>query len=715
MKKIFSIKKFPGLIQKADTRDVPYATKIENVDATNFLGIIVPAKGYSDTGLDWSSEPDLRQFIEYLNPQHDNNKVFLVRQKNVLLGVAFDTGSGYGTEYYKSYTYRSFTDIDDYIDALAKMDNISLVERNGVVYGGTGVGEDRSPFIFLLTNYKRFEDWDNADTWYDDWTLENEPVQTAYLLEQSELIPPLNEHVRLQNLGSSALSAFTSAKYDNFVNGTYGFFFTFVYDGFQESGFKNVKEEVGIGLDVNSLIITYNRIAQQLFNKPLDLRAQNDGLAYTVPTSSANTISFNIDLKVANIPRRVTAINIYMSLLDGKQEKFNKSETRLVKTIPIDNRQQYLGRSEAYTEFYPIGQTSKWDDQGSGWWRFMEEPRDSATVYISSYDFLYGRPWISSLGYNATTKLFPKYKYNHALNDTMYAGPVEYDGEYFANIFVWSPPGQFSLLPFTNRQSVKGEITAINSIRNYILVFTLSDCYIFDENKALNDVKYGIGCYSHWGIVEYSNYKYWPTKNGFVKFDGFKEEKISDYFVENTYKGLTEDQKKSISGAYLSEADQIIWTVPNVRTFIYNLKDGTWSTRDYGFRHLGRNTTLDVYATDGTGVFKLNDTYLYDDEEYTATYQLDNLDDGDSTRVKTLTLGYIKYKSLDTITLTFMFNGQVLQTVELASTSGERQIKQFKLGLNAESYDIRITANGSSEYQIDFIDLWGETNDVKGN
>ena len=350
----------------------------------------------------------------------------------------------------------------------------------------------------------------------------------------------------------------------------------------------------------------------------------------------------------------------------------------------------------------------------------MEEPRNNANLYVSKQQIDFGKPWAASLGYLATTKISPRYKFNHILNDVMYAGPVAYESvsgewEYFANIFVWSAfGGQFSVLPFTNRGIITGEITGISSLLDTLLVFTLADMFIFEDGAQI-DVKPGIGCFSHFSIVGHSNYKYWASKKGFIKYNGYKEEKISDYFVETTYSSLTESEKKSISGVYAPDQDQIIWTVPDIVTFIYSLRDDSWSTRDYGLSGLTQSIALNVYGTDRTDVFKLNDTYKRDGSDYTTTYTLKNLDGGLSSVVKTLTVGYIGYKSLSDITLTILHLDKVMKTITLASTSGERKIKQFDIGINAESVDIKIVANGSSEYQIEYIDFWGDINDLKGN
>ncbi|MGR3220041.1 MAG: hypothetical protein ACUZ8H_09535, partial [Candidatus Anammoxibacter sp.] len=146
-----------------------------------------------------------------------------------------------------------------------------------------------------------------------------------------------------------------------------------------------------------------------------------------------------------------------------------------------------------------------------------------------------------------------------------------------------------------------------------------------------------------------------------------------------------------------------------------SLRDDSWSTRDYGLSGLTQSIALNVYGTDRTDVFKLNDPYKRDGSDYTTTYTLKNLDGGLSSVVKTLTVGYIGYKSLSDITLTILHLDKVMKTITLASTSGERKIKQFDIGINAESVDIKIVANGSSEYQIEYIDFWGDINDLKGN
>jgi len=64
--------------------------------------------------------------------------------------------------------------------------------------------------------------------------------------------------------------------------------------------------------------------------------------------------------------------------------------------------------------------------------------------------------------------------------------------------------------------------------------------------------------------------------------------------------------------------------------------------------------------------------------------------------------------------LTFNHLGTTIDTISLESTSGVKKIVQFKVGINAESFDVVITANAEGEFEIDYIDLWGDINDLKG-
>jgi len=57
----------------------------------------------------------------------------------------------------------------------------------------------------------------------------------------------------------------------------------------------------------------------------------------------------------------------------------------------------------------------------------------------------------------------------------------------------------------------------------------------------------------------------------------------------------------------------------------------------------------------------------------------------------------------------------VLKTVALDSTAGVFVLKQFNLGFNSESIDLKINALGASEYEIDFIDIWGKVNNIMGD
>jgi len=701
MKRLFIIDEFRGLLERIAPRERKkgYASVARNVDISTEVGKLKAAKGFEDLGLTLDTTTGLR-FIEFDNPVHGVNvKLLLLQKSNTEMSFWLDTGGGYGTRqdvsiYKKTQYYPEETEI-------TLLDDVSYVIKNGVVYGGVGIGEQNYSFIFKLLDYKRFGNnagYNSEPTSYrDDFSLDgSEDAEDAYLLEASDLAPPNSNNVSLGSLTASADGVYSVLGVSDFDDGTWAIYATFVYDGFQESPFQ--KHSFG--------------------DLPLALAS--------VETSSNNKIYFNLRIQKNLISDRVTGINIYLQKV---QPRASRTDIRFIKFIPFTDTRNYLRRDDVTLTFDSSGDISQWADTnilGVTWLEFQSFESGSGTsvINIAGDDFNNAVSYQSRQNYVITQDLFPKYKYNHIFNDRMFVAPVAYnqfndadsDFEYYSNMCVYSPTGgDFSLLPFTNRLLVNETITGINSLSDFLVLFTKQAAYIYNASLALKDKKGGFGSVSHFSIIQYSNYLYYAGKGGFIKFDGFNGVKFSNYFVETSYNNLTESQKETLTGVYDSLNEKLIWVTRNADiTFIYSLKTNDWVVRDYQLNHIAQSTFLTILGCNGTDIFQIDSGYDYDSSSYNCRYQVDQIDLGQPNIVKSLTLCYVKYKSNDSITLKFLHLGTVIDTITLLSTEGEVKIEQFDISGNAESFDIRIDVTPSDEWEIDYIDVWGEVHDIKG-
>jgi hypothetical protein len=110
------------------------------------------------------------------------------------------------------------------------------------------------------------------------------------------------------------------------------------------------------------------------------------------------------------------------------------------------------------------------------------------------------------------------------------------------------------------RTENREEITGAASFRDVLVIFTDVSTYVLlgasDKDFQMRKVDSGVGCVSHWSIVEANGLLYWMAKDGIYSFNGSKVEKVSQGIDQ-----LWSDETRSayVPGRFAPTARDIGW------------------------------------------------------------------------------------------------------------------------------------------------------------
>lgn len=165
----------------------------------------------------------------------------------------------------------------------------------------------------------------------------------------------------------------------------------------------------------------------------------------------------------------------------------------------------------------------------------------------------------------------PKAKFCTIVNDTAFYANLKLGTGLYPNSFISSKPNQIFSVPGSFQDEVETEITGLNNIGIYPIVYCRNRMYRLEG--SIDELGRGViyhrevsrtkGCIAHQSIVQAMGSAFWAGEDGFYMSDGFAEPQILSIHLVNTYANLVSvnGNEKKIYGEYDNAENRIFWTV----------------------------------------------------------------------------------------------------------------------------------------------------------
>lgn len=170
--------------------------------------------------------------------------------------------------------------------------------------------------------------------------------------------------------------------------------------------------------------------------------------------------------------------------------------------------------------------------------------------------------------------------------------------------------------PHCLRTGDREEITGAASFKDVLVVFTDVSMYVVLGSSAADfqarKIDGGVGCISHWSIVEANGLLYWMARDGIYAFDGSKATKVSvgidqfwseelrNGFVPSTFREAArslgwpfnahKQSLSSVNSVHYVERSLLLWSIPSPGRdgdYISNGKNALPVTLVHDYKHGG--------------------------------------------------------------------------------------------------------------------------------
>jgi hypothetical protein len=720
MKPLFLFNKWRGINDRVSPRDLPDNSLVEckDFEFDYTLGNLVLSKGWSKL-INYDLGGFARGLIEFAILKGENIVKYLMTmiESNILRYWYYDSG-------WSSVQSLNGGDIN------SDFNEFHPIFANNSITSGVGNGVSNIPFWFGYLKYKRFYNYDTSvfDEEIDGMYFSQEELVQPYLLESFDVFRSLYGSDSVVESGiASGLQGTLGA------NKTYWITFSFLYEGGQESSLPMTTKAMRGGFyiynphGVGGSRRIYQTVFTKYFDIPTDVSDEDNYICFVLGVSK-NLINGDSYYK------KIRGINIYMkNATDGHNWRY-------IRTVYLDETKVATRVYNSDTELNLSGY-EKWDDFGN-YYKYVpnQDPGAPYRIYISATEYSNGIDVEDQLGYSPTPQTMPNYKYSAIFKAVKYIGNALYPeyyydtatGKYYiqkeynlsdllTNIVHFSVPNQFNLIPKNNFIKIEEPVSALGSTDNYLLIFSENTCHVYNSNQQKVSEWKGCGCISHDAIAYYNGICFYPGKDNIFMFDRYYPQDISSMKIMAAYKDISIESKRLATGTINYAKKEYILSIFGNATFIYNITTGEWRMKNKNLVAVTNRIDSDVIGINYGGeqyIITFEDTYEYIDEVYTAWaltkkmtgLQADNL-------VKSLLLGYVCYKSSDSLTIEILIDGVVAQTIVLDAQTNMKSVQFGCGGVNGENVQLKIsiTTSATTEFgEVDFIKLWGDVHDIQG-